>query len=81
MAANSQAKCKQKFYVPESKNQSCGFVGNVDADSGLTCYPHSTRSRPSRADFRSKNHGFFWKNDFFGFLINRPDRPIIIKKC
>ena len=57
---SSQAKCKWKFYVPEFKNQICGFVGNVDADSGLTCYPHWTRSRPSKGDFRSKNHWFFW---------------------
>ena len=65
VAVGSQAKCKSKFYVPESKNQICGFVGNVDADSGLTCYPHWTRFRPSRADFRSKNHGFFLEKWFF----------------
>ena len=40
VAAGSQAKCNHKFYVPESKNKICRFVGNVDADSGLTCYPH-----------------------------------------
>ena len=69
------------FNIPKSKNQICGFVGNVYADSGLTCYPYWTRFRPSRAHFWSKNRDFFWKNDFFDFLINRSDRPIFMRKC
>ena len=31
--------------------------------------------------FDRKIKDFFWKNDFFGCMINRPDRPIIMKKC
>ena len=34
-----------------------------------------------RQIFDQKNRDFFEKNDFFDFLINRPIRPILIKKC
>ena len=34
------AKIGQNLKVPKLKNQICGFVGNVYADSGLTCYPY-----------------------------------------
>ena len=30
--------------------------------------------------FDQKNHDFFWKKDFFGYVINRPERPILMKK-
>ena len=31
--------------------------------------------------FDQKNSVFFWKNDFLDCVINRPDRPILMKKC
>ena len=55
------------------------FVGNVHADLGLSWFCYWSSSGPFKADFRPKKSRFFWKNDFFDFLINRPDRPILIK--
>ena len=57
-----------------------GFVGNVYADLGLPCFSYWASFGISRAHFWSKNMGFFQKNCFFGSVINRPDRPILIKK-
>ena len=65
MAASSQATCKQKFYVPESKNQICGFVGNVDADSGLTCYPHWTPDFATLEQIFDQKIMFFLEKRFF----------------
>ena len=64
----TKRKCKWKCYFPESKIHICGFVGNVDVGSGLTCYPYWTRFRPSRAHFWSKNRDFFLKKWFFWFF-------------
>ena len=57
----------------------CTFVRNVHADLGLSWFCYWTSFGPFKADFRPKKSRFFWKNDFFDFLINRPIRPILMK--
>ena len=57
-----------------------GFVGNTYADLVLPWISYWAKIGPSRAYFRFKNMWFFQKNDFFGCLINQPDRPILMKK-
>ena len=43
------------------KIQYYGFVGNVYADLGLPRFSYWANIGPSRAHFRSKNMGFFFK--------------------
>ena len=70
-----------KIKVLILKNLIYGFVGNVNVDLGLPWFSYRACFGPSRAHFRSKNMRFFHENDFSGCMINRPDRPMIIKKC
>ena len=70
-----------KIKVRTWKIQYHGFVGNVYADLGLPCFSYWGNIGSSRAHFRSKNMWFFLKIDSFGCVINRPDRPILMKKC
>ena len=67
------SKNRRKFLSPKLKNQICGFVGNVNADLGLSWCPYRTRFGPSTADFWFKNEHFFSKKWFLWFVDKSAD--------
>ncbi len=48
-------------------------MGNIDADSGLTWFPHRTLSDPSREHFIFENDPNFPKYDRISFLDKSAD--------
>ena len=63
-----------------SENHYCGFVGNVEVDSGLTLYTHKPLFDPSRA-YLNFEIGQFWpKNGIFSNYDHFADMADFHKK-
>ena len=62
------------------ENHYCGFVGNVEVDSGLTLYTHKSLFDCPRTYLNFENSRFFPKNAIFSNFDHFADMAVIIKK-
>ena len=63
-----------------SENHYCGFVGNVEVDSGLTLYTHKPLFDRSRTYLNFENSRFFPKNAIFSNFDHFADMADFNKK-
>ena len=76
-----EGKIGQNFKMVISENHYCGFVGNVEVDSGLTLYTHKPLFDRPRTYLNFENCRFFsQKTPYFRILIILPIWPILTKK-
>ena len=76
----TKVKICQNFKVLISENDYCGFVGNVEVDSGLTLYTHKPLFDRPRTYLNFENSRFFPKNAIFSNSDHFADMADIIKK-